>query len=370
MICFKRPNSKSQNTHIMIFPNTVLIGTYSKKDSFLQFTLELDNGRTIFTYKGTSQPVQWKNEKSFEITWEYGTPLFKIIDYGVLIENDTFIFEHTKIISKPQLQIFKDTGVITLHNFIDKQLITNALNSINDIIEAAKNQGELSFSGYSNSSDILALANAAWPVIAKILGENIDFPHGAQIAIKMPGGNKSLPGEIGPDLHIDGLHTPTNGVPENTIDPFNILLGIALTSVTDLNMGNFSYIPGSHLYIDEKVREWGDEEAFRTLCLPNGKVNEHRDVGSAIKSLISNTKFASPQSVCCQAGSIYLAHYQTMHFVMPNLDLTPRVAVYFRLRLKPNDFKLHLQYGKDEAGLANCSSVFSLKHKNLKDLQR
>jgi len=64
------------------------------------------------------------------------------------------------------------------------------------------------------------------------------------------------------DAHIDGLHTPTNGVPEGELHNFTVLLGVALTDAPTPNMGNFGYIPCSHAAL---ARALPDEAAALAL---------------------------------------------------------------------------------------------------------
>jgi len=93
-------------------------------------------------------------------------------------------------------------------------------------------------------------------------------------------------------------------------------------------MGNFGVFPGSHRAIARAVDAAGGTEAAASiLCAQDGcSATEH------VNMLMPFAELAPPQPLLAAAGAIYLAHYQTCHFVQPNaVGTESRVAVYFRV---------------------------------------
>jgi len=135
-----------------------------------------------------------------------------------------------------------------------------------------------------------------------------------------------LPGIQPPDTHIDGLYAPGNGVPENQIHNFTLIVGVPLTNMSSTNAGNFGVIPGSHKAIERAIRRLGILESVKRLT-------EHPDGRSAkLGNLLNLVDLAPPQSLCTSAGTPVIAHYQTAHFVQPNVyGDEDRVVVYFRI---------------------------------------
>ncbi len=110
--------------------------------------------------------------------------------------------------------------------------------------------------------------------------------------------------------HIDGMYTPTNGVPEGTIDNFTALAGVLLSDLPDENAGNFTVWPGSHRRHAEYFRGRGP----RSLMDGMPKI----DLGP-------------PRQITGHAGDAILAHYLLAHGVAPNLSPHIRYACFFRL---------------------------------------
>ncbi|MEZ4863125.1 MAG: phytanoyl-CoA dioxygenase family protein [Caldilineaceae bacterium] len=152
-----------------------------------------------------------------------------------------------------------------------------------------------------NKTPALALAES-------LIGPGKVKPVGAgQIALRFP----TLQDPPNPPRpHLDGMHSPNNGVPQGTIRNFTMLLGVALSDVTSSYSGNLTVWPGTHHLYERYFREQGP------LALLNG---------------MPPVELPEPVQILVQAGDVILAHYELAHGVAQNVSPHPRYAIYFRL---------------------------------------
>jgi len=121
-----------------------------------------------------------------------------------------------------------------------------------------------------------------------VFGEQLRFIQGDAF-IRPPGG-------IVNHWHVDG----PRAVPYNVFSPvlpLKLRIGYWLTDVTEPNMGNFLYVPGSHL--PENRREFSGLE----------EVPEQK-------------------ALCYRAGTITIAHANVWHRVMPNNSDRTRINLF------------------------------------------
>ncbi len=129
---------------------------------------------------------------------------------------------------------------------------------------------------------------------------------GGQIALRFPG-----PGPAAePHPHIDGMYTPTNGVPEGTIRNFTALIGVLLSDLPTGDAGNFTVWPGSHRLHERYFQERGP----RSLLDGMPEV----DLGA-------------PKQITGKAGDAVLVHYLLAHGIAGNAAPHIRYAIFFRL---------------------------------------
>lgn len=152
-----------------------------------------------------------------------------------------------------------------------------------------------------NKTPALALAES-------LIGADKIQPVGAgQIALRFP----TLQDPPHPPRpHLDGMHSPNNGVPAGTIRNFTMLLGVALSDVTTPFAGNLAVWPGTHHLYERYFQEHGPHALLQGM--------PPIDIGEPVQLL-------------AQAGDIILAHYQLAHGVTPNTSPHTRYAIYFRL---------------------------------------
>ena len=158
----------------------------------------------------------------------------------------------------------------------------------------------------------LLLKTPAWELAEGLLGAGQIRPvTGGQVALRFPR-LQDPPRRPGP--HLDGLHSPNNGVPEGTLASFTLLLGVLLSDLPEPDAGNFTVWPGTpHLY-EQHFREHGTETLLRGM-------------GGGMPDV----PLPPPVQITGQAGDIVLCHYQLAHGVAPNVSPHVRYAVFFRL---------------------------------------
>jgi hypothetical protein len=148
----------------------------------------------------------------------------------------------------------------------------------------------------------------AWSLAESAIGVGKIKPVGSgQIALRFPG-MQDPPAPARP--HLDGMHSPTNGVPEGTIQNFTALLGILLSDLPGPHMGNFTVWPGTHHLYERYFREHSPQS------LLNG---------------MPQVPLPEPHPIIGRAGDIVFCHYQLAHGVTPNVSPHVRYAVFFRL---------------------------------------
>lgn len=152
-----------------------------------------------------------------------------------------------------------------------------------------------------NKTPALALAESAIGV-GKIQPVNA-----GQIALRFP---TLQDPPAPPNPHLDGMYSPTNGVPAGTIRNFTMLLGVALSDVTSDFAGNLTVWPGTHHIYERYFREQGP------LALLNG---------------MPPVELPEPVQIHARAGDVILAHYELAHSVAQNVSPHVRYAIYFRL---------------------------------------
>jgi hypothetical protein len=131
-----------------------------------------------------------------------------------------------------------------------------------------------------------------------------------QIALRFP----AAPGAPGaaprqPVPHLDGMYTPTNGVPQGRIMSFTMLVGVALSDVDEPFAGNLTVWPGTHRLYERYFRERGPEALLQGM---------------------PDVPLPEPVHLTARAGDAMLCHYELAHTAAPNHSPHVRYAIYFR----------------------------------------
>ena len=159
----------------------------------------------------------------------------------------------------------------------------------------------------------LLRATPAWLLAESLLGEGrVEGVRSGQIALAFP----QTEAPEAPYPHLDGLHTPTNGVPAGEVRSFTLLVGVILSEVTGPGEGNLTVWPGSHRLYESYFRDKGPQSllgGMPPIALPD------------------------PVEVTGSVGDVVLCHYQLAHAVGANTSPHVRYAVYFRLKSRGHD---------------------------------
>ena len=220
-----------------------------------------------------------------------------------------------------QIQDFKRDGFVHLPGAVPAELISHAVHIINYRLGQGVPSEELRtwqsrsfFPDLQNQSVITDLFNASGlrGNLQQLMGENNVAPaQSAQLALRFP---REPGAPIRPPYpHIDGVHTPNNGVPKGTIASFSALVGVFLSDVAANDAGNFTVWPGSHLKMQDYFQQHGTAiitDESRTPPIETGE----------------------PLQIKAKAGDAVLAHYQLLHGVAGNHAPWPRYATFFRVK--------------------------------------
>lgn len=220
--------------------------------------------------------------------------------------------------SDQRRQLLQD-GYVQLPNLIPADLLRRALRAINASIGKGMNVADMEkFSSLSFCPEILTTpaitdlfnASPAKHVAEEAIGRGRVQPvGGGQVALRFPA-DLSVADLPPPWAHIDGMYTPTNGVPAGTIASFTALAGILLNDLPDENAGNFTVWPGSHLKHADYFRKHGPRSLLEGM--------PQSDIGP-------------PRQITGRAGDMVLAHYLLGHGVAANVSPYIRYMCFFRL---------------------------------------
>ena len=214
-------------------------------------------------------------------------------------------------------EIFKN-GFVKVPGVVPQVMVDEALRAINSSVGEGMDMDDMvTFRSRSycpelqGSSVITNLLNQtpAWELAESAIGEDkIVRPTGGQIALRFPSTQDPPPK---PGGHLDGMHSPHNGVPKGVIRNFTMLVGVYLSHVPHPYAGNFTVYPGTHHLYEKYFQEHGPES------LLNG---------------MPPVELPEPHQITGEPGDIVLVHYQVAHAAAPNVSPHTRYAIFFRLR--------------------------------------
>ena len=140
----------------------------------------------------------------------------------------------------------------------------------------------------------LATNRPVWSCVRSLLGDRrVERPRECQIALRFPrpeGTPRTLDAP-----HVDGYHTPDNGLPDDGIVyNFTLLLGVFLSDVDAPLSGNFTVWPGTHLRRTSSSRCWPSIVRGDTgkRCGSTGSLRGRRSTDSKVVRTIRLPLFA------------------------------------------------------------------------------
>ena len=225
-----------------------------------------------------------------------------------------------------QKEQMRRDGYLILPNAVPRERIDAALHAVYHAMgkgipadQLTTWQSQSFFPDIARSPVVADLMNQSdlWPACAELLGEeNVSQPNGGQLALRFPRepGAEARP----PGPHVDGMHSPHNGVPKGTLASFSALAGVFLTDVARPDAGNFSVWPGSHLLLSKYFEEHGAKSLLEENRLPP-------------------IEWPAPLQIEAKAGDAVICHHLLGHSVAANVAPLPRFAVFFRLKHRDHD---------------------------------
>jgi len=222
-----------------------------------------------------------------------------------------------------QKRVFVEQGYVHIPNVVTKKKVNAALRAINHSLGEGVDAADMqTFRAQSYCPELrrdpvitnLYNESHATTLAESLIGAGkIKSINGGQIALRFPG-MQETPAQPGP--HLDGMYSPTNGVPKGKINSFTMLLGIMLSDVSEDFAGNLAVWPGTHRIYEQYFREHGPESLLNGMPL---------------------IELPQPVQLTGKAGDVVLCHYQLAHGVAQNISPHVRYAIYFRLHHVDHD---------------------------------
>ncbi len=216
-----------------------------------------------------------------------------------------------------QKQAMYTDGFAHFPGIVPRELVDNALRAINaslgdrgmhpDELPTLRSRSYAPEAQNAPAITDLLTASPLWGVAESGIGVGQIRPVSAgQIALRFPAMGPART----PHPHIDGMYSPTNGVPQGEIRNFTALIGVFLSDVPTDGAGNFTVWPGSHRLNAEYFRREGPQ------ALLNG---------------MPQVELPAPKQIHAKAGDAVLAHYALSHGIAGNASPHIRYAIFFRL---------------------------------------
>ena len=228
-------------------------------------------------------------------------------------------------LSDVERQRFVTQGFLHVADVVPPSLVRRSLRAINhslgagiDTRDVARMNAQSFCEELVEDPRLLRLATnpRVWSHVRSLVGDRrVDKPKECQIALRFPrpeGTSRKLD-----PPHLDGYHTPWNGLPDDgVVYAYTLLLGVILSDIDAPFSGNFTVWPGTHRTLEQHFRQHGVQSL------------ERGDVTT------SGIRLPRPIPITGSSGDIVLAHYQLAHAASPNLSSDIRYMCFFRLSVR------------------------------------
>ena len=225
-------------------------------------------------------------------------------------------------LSDAEKRCFVEQGFLHVASAVSPRLVRRARRAINHSLGAGVDRRDVvRLNARSFCEELvedprllrLATNPGVWSYARSLVGDRrVERPRECQIALRFPrpeGTSRKLD-----PPHLDGYHTPWNGLPDDgVVYAHTPLLGVMLSDVDEPLSGNFTVWPGTHLTLERHFRQRG----VRSL--------KQGDVTTA------GIRLPRSHPIAGKSGDIVLAHYQLAHAASPNLSGDIRYMCFFRL---------------------------------------
>lgn len=216
---------------------------------------------------------------------------------------------------------FKEHGYLIVRGALTQDAIDAALDKVWESLEEDRND-PVSWirKGYRTApiggEDVIRgtlYGNNVYAMAEELVGEGkLNTGGGAGPHINFPDPDKEWREPMG---HLDGYHTPTNGVPKGVVGSFTLGATLYLEKV-EKQGGGFTIWPGSH-------RVWAEYFRYHDLdSLPGG---------------IAPFDLGPSHEFTGEAGDVCFWHHQMSHTAGPNCGRRVRIALIGRYRRKDLD---------------------------------
>jgi len=236
-------------------------------------------------------------------------------------------------LSYAQKKRFHDDGFLRIPGAVPRPMIDRLVRAINHSLGSkGMNEDDLPrFRARSYAPELsdqpvvtdMVMKTPLFSLIESLLGEgNVREPGSGQLALRFPGMTEG-PFEAfqrAEKAHIDGTHSPGNGVPEGELHSFTMLLGVYLRDVPEPWAGNLTLWPGIHHQVAAHLQKHGTE-----ALVPG------------FNNLVAHLDMPEPHQVTGHAGDAFLVHYLVPHGVAPHTRPDIRYATFFRIKHVQHD---------------------------------
>ncbi|MEM7128510.1 MAG: hypothetical protein AAF702_19410 [Chloroflexota bacterium] len=198
-----------------------------------------------------------------------------------------------------QKQSILTQGYVHIPGVVPQVMIDKALHAINHSIGEGMDAADMrTMRSRSYCTELqkdpvildLLYKTPAWTLAESAIGQDKIKPTSSgQIALRFPSLVDPPPE---PHPHLDGMHSPHNGVPKGEIRNFTMLVGIALSNVSAPYSGNFTVWPRTHTLFQDYFREHGPESLLKGM---------------------PDVELPEPHQLLAKAGDVMLVHYEVAH---------------------------------------------------------
>ncbi len=168
-----------------------------------------------------------------------------------------------ELTERQKTDLYED-GFVLLPGVVPQERVKRALRAINSSLglrgmspgDLPRLRAQSYCPELQTSPEIVGLLTetAVWSAAESAIGRGKIRPiTSAQIALRFP----TMEPPRAPEPHLDGMYTPTNGVPEGVIANFTALIGIFLSDVPGDFAGNLSVWPGTHRLYERYFQQHG-----------------------------------------------------------------------------------------------------------------
>eukprot|EP01135_Chromosphaera_perkinsii_P009744 Nk52_evm9s1869 gene=Nk52_evmTU9s1869 len=259
--------------------------------------------------------------------------------------------------SDDEICSFAEKGYIQKEKAIPQDVLNDALKVINmklgedsSVFSAKKGRNEI-----SSHPAILRLLykTSVWTYAQRLIGKDKVQPvFGAQVALRFPVDKGLEATRSNRQWHIDGIG-------ENKVNPFTLLVGICLSDQPEPGYGNLLVYPGSHMEVQDVYREYALAVRAAHPPMNNSGMNNSFERMSVSRSEQHHAHFrpnppkhhsekqtlfvrpdlkSQPKFITARAGDIVMCHQMLPHAVtLPTKSPHIRYQVYFRLRHKDHE---------------------------------